>query len=150
VTFVDLQRAIGTTLGPTAWVRVDQPRIDAFADVSGDHQWIHVDRERAAAGPFGTTIAHGYLTLSLIAPAHFELSAFPGDGATIVNYGLDKVRFLTPVPSDARVRTRIELLGLADRRSGRWLLRTNSTVEIDGGTKPALTAEALFLLVLPD
>jgi acyl dehydratase len=147
MTLDDLRRAIGTTVGPTPWLPIDQERIDAFAEATGDRQWIHVDRERAAAGPFGGTIAHGYLTLSLIAPAHFDLAAFPAVGVTVVNYGLDKVRFVSPVRSGARVRTRIELLELADRRGGRWLLRTRSTVEIEGGEKPALTAEGLFLLV---
>jgi acyl dehydratase len=148
MTFDDLQRITPSTVGPTEWVTVDQARIDAFAAVTGDQQWIHVDRERAAEGPFGTTIAHGYLTLSLIAAAHFELSAFPTEGATVVNYGLDKVRFVAPVPSGSRVRTTIELVELADRRGGRWLLRTRSTVEIEGAPKPALSAEALFLLVV--
>jgi acyl dehydratase len=148
MTFDDLQRLVPSTLGPTAWTRIDQGRIDGFADVTGDRQWIHVDLERAAAGPFGTTIAHGYLTLSLIAAAHFELGAFPSVGATVVNYGLDKVRFVNPVPSGSRVRTSVQLLDLADRRGGRWLLRTLSTVEIEEAPKPALTAEALFLLVV--
>jgi acyl dehydratase len=148
MTFDDLQRAIGTTVGPTPWLEIAQERIDAFAAATGDHQWIHVDPKRAADGPFGSTIAHGYLTLSLIAPAHFDLAAFPATGATVVNYGLEKVRFVAPVPSGSRVRTRIELLDLADRRGGRFLLRTRSTVEIEGGEKPALIAEALFLLVL--
>ena len=147
MTLDDLRRAIGTTVGPTPWLAIEQERIDAFAEATGDRQWIHVDRERAAAGPFGGTIAHGYLTLSLIAPAHFDLAAFPAAGVTVVNYGLDKVRFVSPVRSGARVRTRIELLELADRRGGRHLLRTRSTVEIEDGETPALTAEVLFLLV---
>ncbi|MBA2667125.1 MAG: MaoC family dehydratase [Trueperaceae bacterium] len=147
MTFDDLAHAIGTTLGPTEWLTIEQDRIDAFAATTGDRQWIHVDRERAAAGPFGTTIAHGYLTLSLIAPAHFELAAFPETGATIVNYGLEKVRFVSPVRCGARVRTHIDLAELADRRGGRSLLRTRSTIEIEGEAKPALMAEALFLLI---
>jgi len=148
MTLEQLGASVGTTLGPSAWVLIDQDRIDAFADVTGDRQWIHVDPERAAASPFGGTIAHGYLTLSLIAPAHFELAAFPQvEGLTVVNYGLDEVRFSTPVPSGSRVRTSITISDLADRRAGRWLLRTRSSVWIDGVKQPALVADALFLLV---
>jgi acyl dehydratase len=147
VTLASLAAAVGTTLGPTAWQLVDQARIDAFAEVTGDHQWIHVDPARAAASPFGGTIAHGYLTLSLIAAAHFELSAFPDEaGVTVINYGLDKVRFLAPVPSGSRVRTAVTVMELQDRRRGRWILTTRSTVEIEGAEKPALIADALFLL----
>ena len=148
MTLEGLAATVGTTLGPGDWVRIDQARIDAFADVSGDRQWIHVDPERAAASPFRGTIAHGYLTLSLIAAAHFELAAFPqGAGLTVVNYGLDKVRFSAPVPSGSRVRTSITITDLADRRAGRWLLRTRSSVWIEGVKQPALVADALFLLV---
>jgi len=148
VTLTDLAAAVGSSVGPTDWTLIDQARIDAFAAVSGDHQWIHVDRERAAAGPFGGTIAHGYLTLSLIAAAHFELAAFPNEGTVdVINYGLDKVRFLAPVPSGSRVRVRIDVTDLQDRRAGRWLLTTRSTVEIEGSEKPALVADALFLLL---
>ena len=142
-----LAATVGTTFGPTAWQLVDQRRIDAFADVTGDHQWIHVDPARAAARPFGGTIAHGYLTLSLISAAHFELATFPDEpGVTVINYGLDKVRFLAPVPSGSRVRTAVAVTDLQDRRQGRWILTTRSTVEIEGGEKPALIADALFLL----
>ena len=142
-----LVASVGTTFGPTEWQLLDQRRIDAFADVTGDHQWIHVDPARAAASPFGGTIAHGYLTLSLIAAAHFELTAFPNEaGVTVINYGLDKVRFLAPVPSGARVRTAVTVTDLQDRRQGRWILTTRSTVEIEGVEKPALIADALFLL----
>lgn len=148
MTLTDLAAAVGSSVGPTDWTLIDQARIDAFAAVSGDHQWIHVDRERAAAGPFGGTIAHGYLTLSLIAAAHFELAAFPNEGTVdVINYGLDKVRFLAPVPSGSRVRVRIDVTDLQDRRAGRWLLTTRSTVEIEGSEKPALVADALFLLL---
>jgi len=147
VTLESLAAAVGTTFGPTGWQLVDQGRIDAFAAVTGDHQWIHVDPARAAASPFGGTIAHGYLTLSLIAAAHFELSAFPDEGGvTVINYGLDKVRFLAPVPSGSRVRTAVTVTELQDRRRGRWILTTRSTVEIEGAEKPALIADALFLL----
>lgn len=150
MTLAELAAMVGRSVGPTDWVEIDQARIDAFAEVTGDRQWIHVDRERAAAGPFGGTIAHGYLTLSLIASAHFDLAAFPDQGdVQVVNYGLDKVRFLAPVPSGSRVRVRIDVTDLQDRRAGRWLLSTRSTVEVEGTEKPALVADALFLLLTP-
>jgi acyl dehydratase len=146
VTLASLAAAVGTTLGPTAWQLVDQARIDAFAEVTGDHQWIHVDPARAAASPFGGTIAHGYLTLSLISGAHFELGLFPED-VTVLNYGLDRVRFTAPVPSGSRVRTSIVLSDVSERRAGRWLLRTASSVWLEGTKTPALSADALFLLL---
>jgi len=99
MTFADFRDASGRDLGASPWVPIEQRRIDAFAACTDDHQWIHVDAERAAAGPFGTTIAHGYLTLSLLVPMLEGLGAFPQDGTTVVNYGVDRLRFLTPVPS---------------------------------------------------
>ncbi|TVR90608.1 MAG: MaoC family dehydratase [Trueperaceae bacterium] len=148
MTLDSLASAVGTTFGPTEWQVLGQERIAAFADVTGDRQWIHVDPARAAASPFGGTIAHGYLTLSLIAAAHFELATFPDEpDVTVINYGLDKVRFLAPVPSGSRVRTTVAVTDVQDRRRGRWILATRSTVEIEGIEKPALIADALFLLV---
>ncbi len=148
VTLDSLASAVGTTFGPTEWQVIGQERIAAFADVTGDHQWIHVDPARAAESPFGGTIAHGYLTLSLIAAAHFELGTFPDEpGVTVINYGLDKVRFLAPVPSGSRVRTAVTVTDMQDRRRGRWILATRSVIEIEGAEKPALIADALFLLV---
>ncbi len=145
-----LRATVGTTFGPGAWIRLDQARIDAFADVTGDRQWIHVEPARAAASAFGGTVAHGYLTLSLIAAAHFDLGVFPPDeGVRVINYGLDEVRFLAPVASGSRVRTSITVDEAADRRRGRVLLRTSSRVWVEGMPKHAVAAEALFL-VLPD
>lgn len=148
MTLDDLRGLVGRTLPPTAWTSVDQARIDAFAAVTGDRQWIHVDPERAANGPFGSTVAHGYLTLALLAPAHFELLSLPDSGVTVVNRGLDRVRFTAPVRSGARLRTHVEVADLADRRAGRWLLTTRARVEIEGEAKPALSATCRFLLLI--
>lgn len=126
---------------------IDQPRIDAFAACTDDHQFIHVDPRRAAHTPFGGTIAHGFLTLSLIA-AH-RPAGFPRitDLALVVNYGLDRVRFLTPVKSGARVRIAARVLGAAPKGPGRMLLTQEYTMHIDGETAPAFVAQQLTLFV---
>src|SRR5262245_46425812 len=139
---------IGHELGASGWVVVDQDRIDAFAACTGDRQWIHVDVARAnRESPFGGPIAHGYLTLSLLAAMVMELGVIPPDAATGLNYGLDKVRFIAPVKAGARVRTRASLVAVEPQRGGRVLLRLNCTLEIEGETKPALVAELLCLLI---
>jgi acyl dehydratase len=131
----------GAEFGPSSWIEVSQERIDAFADATGDHQWIHVDRERAAQGPFGGTIAHGYLTLSLIAAMSYEVVPRQG-GGTALNYGLNRVRFPAPVPSGSRVRGsfRVDEIVLHD-----WGFQTTmtATVECDRGDKPVCVAELL-------
>ena len=137
----ELRAATGTVLGTSGWLAIDQDRIDRFADATGDHQWIHVDTERAAAGPFGTTIAHGYLTLSLI--PYFGLQTYRLDGWRMaVNYGLNKVRFITPVRVDSRLRGVIELVALEELAGG-VQLTVRTTVEIEGGERPACVAEAI-------
>ena len=134
-------------IGVSNWVAVDQRRIDEFADCTGDRQWIHVDVERARReSPFGTTIAHGYLTLSLAASLAIEVGVIPPDAAAALNYGLDKVRFIAPVKAGARVRNRIVLLAVEDRPQGRMLLKLQNTIEIEGEAKPALIAESLAML----
>ncbi|QYY30450.1 MULTISPECIES: MaoC family dehydratase [Cupriavidus] len=139
---------VGKELGVSAWEDIDQARIDAFAQCTGDHQWIHVDVERARReSPFGGTIAHGYLTLSLVASQLTEMGVVPHDASAAVNYGLEKTRFLTPVKAGARVRNRVVLLAADSKGDGRVLVRTQCTVEIEGEGKPALVAEALALLV---
>jgi acyl dehydratase len=139
---------VGRELGTSAWVTVDQDRIDRFADCTGDRQWIHVDVERARReSPFGTPIAHGYLTLSLVAAMVMELGIIPPDAATGLNYGLDKVRFIAPVKAGARVRARATLTGAEPQGGSRVLLRLNCTLEIDGEAKPALVADLLCLLI---
>ena len=146
-----LDRFVGREIGRSDWVVVDQRRIDEFADCTGDRQWIHVDVERARReSPFGGTIAHGYLTLSLVGPLCMEAGAVPADAKAALNYGLDKVRFMAPVKAGARVRNRVVLLGVEPREGGRVLLKLQNTVEIDGEAKPALVAESLALLVTGD
>src|SRR5215472_3493312 len=139
---------VGRELGASGWVTIDQNRIAAFADCTGDRQWIHVDAERARRqSPFGGPIAHGYLTLSLVAAMVMELGVIPPDAATGLNYGLDKVRFIAPVKAGARVRTRAKLLAAESQGSGRVLLKLDCTLEIEGEAKPALVAELLCLLI---
>ena len=138
----------GRELGVSAWVIVDQQRIDEFADCTGDRQWIHVDVERARVeSPYGGTIAHGYLTLSLAASLAIEAGVIPADAAAALNYGLDKVRFIAPVKAGARVRNRVVLLAADRRADGRVLITLQNTIEIEGAAKPALVAESLAMLV---
>ena len=142
------QAFVGRELGASEWVMIDQERIDAFAACTGDRQWIHVDVERAKReSPFAGPIAHGYLTLSLVAAMVMELGIIPPDAATGLNYGLDKVRFIAPVKAGARVRTRANLIAVEPQRGGRVLLKLACTLEIEDETKPALVAELLCLLV---
>jgi acyl dehydratase len=139
---------VGRELGASGWVTVDQAGIDAFAACTSDRQWIHIDVERAKReSPFGGPIAHGYLTLSLLAAMVMELGVIPPDAATGLNYGLDKLRFIAPVKAGARVRTRATLLAAEPQSGGRVLLKLNCTLEIEGEAKPALVAELLCLLI---
>jgi len=143
-----IAQQVGAELGVTNWVALDQPRIQAFAECTGDQQWIHTDVERAKKeSPFGGPIAHGLLTLSLLPMWLFELPAAPADAGAILNYGFDKVRFLAPVKSGARVRARIKLLAATPKEKGRLLLTQEYTVEIENEAKPALIAELLVMLV---
>jgi len=132
----------GAEFGPSAWIEVPQERIQAFADATGDHQWIHVDAERAAAGPFGTTIAHGYLTLSLIPVMTYEVLP-PEEGGMGVNYGLNKVRFPAPVPSGSRVRGTFRVEAVEDTDWGHQAT-LSATIEREGGDKPVCVAELIF------
>jgi len=145
VTTRDLQQMVGTELGTSEWFLIDQGRIDAFADTTVDHQYIHVDPERAAQTPFGTTIAHGFLTLSLLIPLLADILTGPEGTVMAINYGTNRLRFLEPVGVDSRVRARAVLAGVADKGDGRWLVQTDVTVEIEGGTKPALVVELLTM-----
>jgi acyl dehydratase len=140
-----LRDAIGKTLGPSAWLTIDQARIDLFADATDDHQWIHVDVERARAGPFGAPIAHGYLTLSLL--SHFlpQLLAVP-TARMGVNYGCNKVRFPAPVPVGSRIRASGEIQGVEDVPGGVQVV-VRVTVEIEGGAKPACVADSVSRFV---
>ena len=138
----------GRELGASEWVALDQDRIDAFATCTGDRQWIHIDIERARReSPFGGPIAHGYLTLSLVAAMIMELGVIPPDAATGLNYGLDKVRFIAPVKAGSRVRARARLRAAEPQGNARIFLRLDCTLEIEGEPKPALVAELLCLLI---
>jgi len=143
-----LDEFVGRELGVSEWVVVDQARIDAFAACTGDQQWIHVDVERARReSPFGGTIAHGYLTLSLLASLAMDVGLIPKDAAAGLNYGLDKVRFLTPVKAGARVRCRLTLTAVENKGGGRVMVKVANVLEIEGEEKPALLAETLAMLV---
>ena len=132
----------GAEFGPSSWVEVSQARIDAFAEATGDHQWIHVDRERAAAGPFGTTIGHGYLTLSLLPAMSYEVVP-KQEGGMGINYGLNRVRFPAPVPSGSRVRGTFRVDSV-DAFDGGFQATMTATIEREGGDKPVCVAEVVF------
>ncbi|MET7763319.1 MaoC family dehydratase [Streptomyces sp. NPDC005336] len=137
----ELRSAVGEELGPSDWLEVDQKRIDLFADATGDHQWIHVDAEKAAAGPFGTTIAHGYLTLSLL--PSFTPQLLRVDGVRMgINYGVNKVRFPSPVPVGSRLRASGRIAEVAEVTDGVQLTLV-VTMEREGGTKPVCVAESV-------
>jgi acyl dehydratase len=144
----DLGSRVGTELGVSEWVTLDQPRIDEFAHCTGDRQWIHVDVDRARReSPYKDTVAHGYLTLSLLAPTTFEIMTANVDLKQAVNYGLEKVRFVAPVRAGRRVRNHIRIVAVEDKGGGRFLVTTENTVEIEGEDKPALVAVALAMLM---
>ncbi|MDQ0643230.1 MaoC family dehydratase [Microbacterium murale] len=142
VAYADLESAAGTDLGYSEWLEITQDRIDVFADAADDHQWIHVDPERAAGGPFGAPIAHGFLTLSLATKFWSEL--FEPEGVTTrVNYGLDKVRFVSPVAVGSRVRMNAVIAEVTEVKGG-YQLAVDQTIEIEGGTKPAVVARGIY------
>jgi acyl dehydratase len=143
--FDELSDAIGEELGTSEWLTIEQERVDQFADATGDHQWIHVDAERAASGPFGGTIAHGYLTLSLIPLLGSQVFALDTPGAKL-NYGVNKVRFPAPVPVGSRVRDTVSVTDVTDLPSGKQLTLRH-VIEIEGGGKPACVAETVVLLL---
>jgi acyl dehydratase len=132
---------VGDTYGPSSWIEIPQSKIDAFAEATGDHQWIHVDPEKAKDGPFGTTIGHGYLTLSLLPVMSYEV--IPRGGGMSINYGLNRVRFPSPVPVDSRVRGTFQVLNVEEHDWG-GQVTMQATVERDGGDKPVCVAELVF------
>jgi len=145
-TVEEIEAAVGEPLGTTDWVEIDQARVDAFADLTGDHQWIHVDAERAAASPFGGTIVHGYLTQSMI--PGFSTSLFAVEaGSARLNYGSEKVRFPSPLPTGSRIRASAEFTDVTPGPAG-TRVTTRWTVEREGGDKPVCVAEVVTL-VLP-
>lgn len=138
-----IEPKVGQEIGVSEWLTISQERIDQFADATDDHQWIHIDADRAAMGPFGSTIAHGFLTLSLIADLSPSLDV---SGVRMgINYGLDRVRFMSPVPVGSRVRARSKLVSVAEIEGG-VQLKTEVTVELEGTEKPACVAETLTRL----
>lgn len=141
----ELPQHIGQEVALSEWVDITQERINAFADATGDHQFIHVDAEKAAAGPFGTTIAHGFLTLSLLAGEFMNRGGAPDIGGVrmTVNYGLNRVRFIAPVPAGSRLRNRA-VLQSAEAEAGYMQITVLNTVELEGSEKPAATAESVF------
>ena len=137
----EIRARVGEEIGVSAWITVDQPMIDRFADVTGDPQFIHVDPAAAAATPFGGTVAHGFLTLSLLSRMAADVLLRPAETAMAVNYGFDRVRFIQPVRSGKRVRGRFTLTAFDQKKPGQFQFTHAVTVEIEGEAKPALTAE---------
>ena len=140
-----IRKRIGEELGVTDWFQMDQKRIDMFADCTLDHQWIHVDNDAAEKGPFGKTIAHGYLIVSLIPYFSSSCIIIPEGTTMAINYGMNKLRIMNPVKSDARIRDRIVLTAIDEKDGGRILVTTSHTIEIDGEEKPACVAEMLAM-----
>ncbi len=145
-TLTEIKNRVGDEVGVSSWILVDQSRIDAFADATEDRQFIHLDPAAAAQTPFGGTIAHGFLSLSLLSRMGAEALLMPEGLRMAVNYGLDRVRFLAPVRSGKRVRGRFTLDSVEEKAAGQWLLRHSVTVEIEQEDKPALTALWLALM----
>ncbi len=138
----ELKEQIGTDLGETDWLEIDQKRIDTFAEATGDHQWIHVDEEKAKAGPFGSTIAHGYLTVSLV--NYFLPQLIDVQGISMgVNYGVDKIRFPAPVPVGSKIRGKGVLTGAVDTKDGGIQSKVTVTIEIEAGDRPACVVETI-------
>jgi acyl dehydratase len=137
-----LQHLVDTEIGVSEWMEISQDRVDAFADATDDHQWIHVDPEKAAAGPFGGTIAHGFLTLSLTVTLTAQVELDVGSPRMAINYGLEKVRFPAPVPVGSRIRARIGLVSVTDVEGGIQVNR-QIVIEVEGSEKPAMVAETV-------
>ena len=144
----ELESHIGEEVGVSDWFEVTQERINQFAEATNDHQFIHVDPEMAKATPWGTTIAHGYLTLSLL--TYLQADYMPEGLQMAINYGADKVRFMEAVPVNSKIRARNVLTDVQYKRNGRWLLKTTCTIEIEGKDKPAAIVEALAMYVVSE
>ena len=142
----EIKARIGSEVGVSDWILIDQARIDTFAEVTDDHQFIHVDPEAAAKTPFGGTIAHGFLTLSLLSRMAYDVMLRPETVRMSVNYGFDKIRFLAPVHSGRRVRGRFRLASAEEKRPGQYQFVHNVTVEIEGEEKPALVADWIGMI----
>ena len=146
--YADMPGLIGQPLGVSAWKDIDQDMVNQFAECTGDRQWIHIDVERAKReSPFGGPVAHGHLTLSLCASLSQDIGVAPECTASIIKYGFDKVRFIAPVLVGARVRLHMTLASFDEKGPGQYLMKTQSTLEIEGGEKPALIAEGLAMMI---
>ena len=140
-----IRERVGQELGVSDWFVVDQDRIDQFADCTKDHQWIHVDKEKAAQGPFGDTIAHGYLIVSLFSYFAMEYGVVPEGSKMAINYGTNKIRFINPVKVGSKIRDRMTLTNVEEKSEGRILVTTTHTIEIEGEEKPGCVGEALAM-----
>jgi acyl dehydratase len=145
VAVAQIKDYVGKELGHSEWLTIDQERINLFAEATGDFQFIHVDPVKAAQTPFGSTIAHGFLTLSLIPKLMEDILVVPEGLKMVVNYGLDSVRFIQPVKVGSKVRLKVELTDATEKKPGQWLLKATTTLEIEGEAKPAYIAEPLSL-----
>lgn len=145
VPVAELKDQVGKELGKSEWLTIDQERINQFAECTGDHQFIHVDPEKAKLTPFGTTIAHGFLSLSLVPMLMEKIMIMPQGLKMAVNYGLDSVRFIQPVKVDSRVRLVVTLTDATEKNPGQWLLKARAVLEIESQEKPAYIAEPLTL-----
>ncbi|MHC8288987.1 MaoC family dehydratase [Pseudomonas sp. XS1P51] len=145
VPVAELKDYVGKELGRSEWLTIDQERINLFAEATGDYQFIHVDPVKAAQTPFGSTIAHGFLSLSLIPKLMEDILILPEGAKMVVNYGLDSVRFIQPVKVNSRVRLKVDMNEVTEKKPGQWLLKATATLEIEGSDKPAYIAEPLSL-----
>ena len=145
VPVAELKDYVGKELGRSEWLTIDQERINLFAEATGDFQFIHVDPVKAAQTPFGSTIAHGFLSLSLIPKLMEDILILPEGAKMVVNYGLDTVRFIQPVKVNSRVRLKVDMNEVTEKKPGQWLLKATATLEIEGSDKPAYIAEPLSL-----
>ena len=144
----NVRSLVGSELGVSDWLRIEQARVNAFADTTEDHQFIHVDPERAAATPFGGTIAHGFLTLSLLPRMMEDIGGGMEDTVMGLNYGFDRIRFLAPVRVNSRVRARAKLLDVQEKAPKQFLIKQEITIEIENESKPALVAEWLTMVMV--
>jgi acyl dehydratase len=148
ISWEEFKAYLGKEIGVTEWISVSQERIDAFAGCTGDRQWIHLDKIKAKLGPFGKTIAHSFLILSLLPYFNLHNSVLPAGIKMMINYGLNRVRFINPVLVDSKIRNRTVLKDITEKPSGGYLLTLENTVEIEGHEKPAMVAELLALIFI--
>lgn len=145
VPVAELKDYVGKEFGRSQWLTIDQERINLFAEATGDFQFIHVDPVKAAQTPFGSTIAHGFLSLSLMPKLMEDIIVLPEGVKMVVNYGLDSVRFIQPVKVNSKVRLKVDMVEVTEKKPGQWLLKATATLEIEGSDKPAYIAEPLSL-----